>query len=334
MAEHGGNLDEAARAFGFALDEMRDLSTGISPVSYEMALPSSSVAQALPLDSDLAALYEVAKTAYGAPAEAAICAGPGSQSLLGALPRLLAGPRVIWCPEPTYNEHRYRWEKYGHHVDGGPACPARADVIILGQPNNPNGHIWSKEEIASYHQMMQQTGGLLILDEAFADAMPEISFGAKAGQDGLIILRSLGKFYGLAGLRVGFALGADDMIAQLRDEIGPWPLSQLAMIVAEAALQDSHWQARHRDFLSQQARLMTSYLSKAGFEIVTSLPLFISVRHQHMPRIHHYLASHGFWTRRYQADPCFMRLGIIGDDADMAAFASLIEKGVATDWSK
>ena len=124
----------------------------------------------------------------------------------------MAGSEIVWCREPTYNEHRYRWEKAGHQVDGGDSCPDDAKIIILGQPNNPDGRLWEHDDIADYHAMMAQRNGLLIIDEAFVDAMPEHSYMPHAGDDNLVILRSVGKFYGLAGIRVGFAIGGKGII--------------------------------------------------------------------------------------------------------------------------
>lgn len=323
MAEHGGNSDEAAKAYGFAANEMVDLSTGISPIAYDMALPSSKAFQALPLNSDLEQLLHHAKHAYGVPAGAAICAGAGSQSLLSALPKLYE-PTVIWCPEPTYNEHRYRWERAGHHVDGSAHCPKEARIIILGHPNNPTGHIWSHADKDQYLAHVKAKGGLLIIDEAFADASPDISFMADADDDSIMILRSVGKFFGLAGLRVGFAIGGTKMIASLADEIGPWPLSQPAMIVAGRALQDSRWQDSHRKKLGEKSAWLAIRLQKAGFELVAHTPLFITIRHHNIAAFHDHLARHGYWTRLYANQPDMMRLGLLPDDHQTIQFESLL----------
>lgn len=328
MAEHGGNLDEAAKAYGFASHQMTDLSTGISPTAYEMGLPSSSAYQALPLDSALSALYDAARCAYDMPDDAAICAGAGSQALLGALPYMMraqiAKKSVVWCPEPTYNEHRYRWERAGFEVTGAADCPADAKVIILGQPNNPTGRIWHKDEIATYLEKMRRCGGLLVLDEAFVDAMPEHSSIGLAGDAPLVILRSVGKFYGLAGLRVGFAVGESGMIAKLADEIGPWPVSQPALLVATKALRDSKWQEAHRANLRQKSDIMAMALAQAGFDIITAMPLFVTISHPRMAEFHHHLAQHGYWSRIYRNDPSMMRLGLLPDGHDDKGFYALL----------
>ena len=328
MAEHGGNLDEAAKAYGFAPHQMIDLSTGISPSAYEMALPPSSAYQALPLESSLSALYDAARSAYHMPQDAAICAGAGSQALLGALPYIIGAKmdkkNVIWCPEPTYNEHRYRWERAGFEVVGTPDCPSNAQVIILGQPNNPTGRIWSSDEIATYLEKMRERGGMVILDEAFVDAMPEQSSIPLTGDAPLLILRSVGKFYGLAGLRVGFAIGAKDVITQLADEIGPWPVSQPALLVATAALRDKEWQEAHRANLTHKSEKMALALAKEGFEVIAAMPLFVTITHPHMADFHHHLARHGYWSRIYRNDPTMMRLGLLPDGHDDARFEALL----------
>lgn len=324
MAEHGGNLDSAEKAYGFAPGEMTDISTGIAPFAYDVAMPRSSFYQPLPLDRDLEDLYQAARGAYLMPDNAAICAGSGSQTLIGALPQMVPEKSYVWCPEPTYNEHCYRWEKAGHHVDGGAVCPKEAGVIILGQPNNPTGHIWSQEAILGYLEAMRKKQGLLIIDEAFADAMPEVSAMGLAGDERLVILRSLGKFYGLAGLRVGFAIGGAQRIAALSDDIGPWPVSQPAIDVARGALRDTSWQERQRTALYKRAQDMADCLQEAGFTILAKMPLFVTILHDDVTGFHDYLARHGFWTRIYQKNEKMMRLGLIGDRALFERFAHLV----------
>lgn len=326
MAEHGGNLDEAAQAYGFEPGMMHDLSTGIAPMSYQMPLPASDAYQALPLASDMEALCKVARACYRVPDAASLCVGGGSQALLAALPYLFASC-LVWCPEPTYNEHHYRWEKASHQVDGGLSCPQEAKIIILGQPNNPTGRLWQADEIARYLAHVKQCDGLLIIDEAFVDIMPEHSSCQIAGDEALVILRSVGKFYGLAGLRVGFAIGGANFIARLQDEIGPWPVSQPALLVAKTALADKDWQARHLAKLQEICDWQSDVLAKAGFEIITSMALFITIRHKRMAAFHHHLASHGYWTRIYQNDKQMMRLGLLAPDCDRQQFESLL-----SDW--
>lgn len=323
MTEHGGNSDEAAQRYGLSRDQMCDLSTAISPIAYQMALPDSNAYQALPMAEDMAQLYAAARQYYKVPETAAICGGAGSQSLLSALPHLMA-PRQVWCPEPTYNEHRYRWEKAGHKVSGAAKCPKEARVIILVQPNNPTGRVWQHYEIAAYLSQMRACEGLLIIDEAFADVMPEISACAHTGEAPLVILRSLGKFFGLAGLRVGFAIGAEGLIDRLADEIGPWPVSQPAMVVAKSALTDTRWQKAHLERLRAKAADMVAILAEAGFTITGHTPLFVTLSDHRIPAFHDYLARHGFWTRIYRSDPTMMRVGLLPDGPKQTEFETVL----------
>ena len=324
MAEHGGNIDEAAKLYGLDRGEIYDLSTGISPIAYDCALPSSAHYQALPLASGLAALCDAARHAYQVPSGAMICAGAGSQALLSALPYLRDVPSLIWCPEPTYNEHRTRWQLARHQVDGGPDCPPQADVIILGQPNNPDGRLWSQEEIAKYLAHVKARGGFLVIDEAFADAYEAASFMAEAGDESLIILRSVGKFYGLAGLRVGFAIGGPLMMEKLTDFIGPWPISGPAQDVACQALRDDAWRQDHQKTLRSLAQDMADILQKAGFTLLAHTPLFITISDPSAHALHHHLAQNGFWTRIYQNHPHLMRFGLLADEEALAKLASVL----------
>ena len=320
MAEHGGNIDEAAKRYGVNADEMYDLSTGISPIAYDCPLPSSAAYQALPVATKLEALCAAARHAYDVPQHAAICAGAGSQALLSALPYLMDKPRLVWCPEPTYNEHRHRWELAGHHVDGGADCPADADIIILGQPNNPSGRLWSQSEMMGYLAHVKDRGGFLVIDEAFADPVAGASFMAHAGDEALIILRSVGKFYGLAGLRVGFAIGGVSRIESLTDVIGPWPISGPAQDVACQALLDDTWREAHQKRLIVMAQEMHDLMQEVGLTSIAHTPLFVTISHPKAHDLHHYLAQHGFWTRIYQNDKTMLRLGLL---ADRQAFRKL-----------
>ncbi|MGC6530211.1 MAG: threonine-phosphate decarboxylase [Candidatus Puniceispirillaceae bacterium] len=328
MAEHGGNLDEAAKRFGFALSQMCDLSTGISPKSYDIALKNSTHYQALPLARLEQQALKAARHAYQVPDQAALTLGAGSQMLLSALPRCMA-PAHIWVPVPSYNEHGYRWEKAGHKVTSEAQCPDAATVMIIGQPNNPDGTLYDGDDVKQLLARAEANKGLLVIDEAFADAMPEVSHMALAGHPNLIILRSVGKFYGLAGLRVGFAIGHDEMIAKLADEIGPWPVATPALDVAIAALSDLAWQDAHRQFLSNHARQLADCLAQAGFEIVAELPLFVTIRHPAIAQFHHYLAKQGYWTRIFSADDQMMRLGLLPEAYDLTAFQQIV-----TNWQK
>jgi len=320
LAEHGGNIDEAAKRFGLKAEEMYDLSTGISPIAYDYPLPSSAHYQALPLSTKLEALCAAARHAYEVPSGAAICAGAGSQALLSGLPYLRQKPSLIWCPEPTYNEHRRRWELANHHVEGGAHCPADADIIILGQPNNPDGRLWSTAEMKDYLAHVKSRAGFLVIDEAFADPLAGASFMAHAGDEALIILRSVGKFYGLAGLRVGFAIGGVSRIQNLADVIGPWPISGPAQDIACQALRDDAWRKAHQNKLIKMAQEMHDLLQDVGLRCIAHTPLFITISHPKAYELHHYLAERGFWTRIYQNDKTMMRLGLL---ADRSAFDKL-----------
>lgn len=326
MAEHGGNLDEAAQLYGKQRADMVDLSTGISPIAYDCALGSSRQFQPLPFASDLARLYEAARVCYQIDKAAAICAGAGSQQLLAHLPRLFRTPQSVWCPGPTYNEHGYRWQKEGHHVTDSQQLDQEASVIILGQPNNPTGRIWGLDEVMAAYDQVRRKQGLLVIDEAFIDALDQTASFASttlAGDDHVVVLRSLGKFYGLAGLRVGFAISGSGLIKRLADDLGPWPVSQPAIDVAITALRDDAWQKAHKAWLCQKANWLADLLAQKGFSITAKVPLFVTITDARVPAFHESLAKAGFWTRIYAQHPEMMRLGLM-TEKDEAAFAKLV----------
>ena len=128
---------------------------------------------------------------------------PGSQAIIQCLPRLLTPTRVAVIT-PTYREHVTCWSAAAHHVlevRGPEEIAEDTGVVVIADPNNPDGRLFNPE-------LLLGLGGkrLLIVDEAFADVVPEHQPCLQAGRPNLIILRSFGKFFGLAGMRLGFAL--------------------------------------------------------------------------------------------------------------------------------
>src|SRR6185312_7570020 len=114
---------------------------------------------------------------------------------------------------------------------------AGADLAVVVNPNNPDGR---QHDPASLLALLPRVTRLVI-DESFADAVPQASLAAEAGKAGLLVLRSFGKFYGLAGLRLGFVLGSADDISALDAMAGPWPVSGVAIEIGRKALLDRDW---------------------------------------------------------------------------------------------
>lgn len=305
--DHGGNLMQAMAAFGGAAQDWLDLSTGINPYAYPLPHIPPRAFSALPDAGRLAVLIETARRAYRAP-NAGILAAPGAQALIEALPAHL--PRhPVSIASPTYNEHAAAFRAHGFDVveTTDPCGPVR----LIVNPNNPDGRIWSRAQILDW----LHSGATVIVDESFADPDPAHSVADLAGRPGLIVLRSFGKFFGLAGLRLGFILGAPALIAALRPALGLWSVSGPAIEVGIAALADTAWQADMRRDLPGHSLALQTDLLATGATLVGATPLFVTIRHKRAAALHTYLARQHIWTRIFPYAPDWVRLGLPGTDA-------------------
>lgn len=312
---HGGNLDEASRTYGIPRDQWLDLSTGINPVAYPVTGVEAHHWQRLPEAGDLEDLISAARACYGAPDSAALVPAPGTQSLIQLLPRLRTESRVA-VAGPTYTEHAHCWRLAGHSVeefDHGSDWPADADVTIVVQPNNPDGATYPPAELRARAREAAARGGHLVVDEAFADVVPEFSVAGETGAEGLVVLRSFGKFFGLAGLRLGFALTDGPTGDQIRQSLGPWSVAGPALEIGRRALSDVTWINETRRRLAADAGRLDSIMEKAGLDRLGGTPLYGLYRAAGGD-IHVHLAQQGIWTRAFPGRPGVIRLGLPGDN--------------------
>ncbi|WP_223421406.1 threonine-phosphate decarboxylase CobD [Tateyamaria pelophila] len=296
--DHGGGIDAAAAQYGGDRSDWIDLSTGINPVPYPIPdLPMSSWT-ALPDQAAAQALTQAARHFWGVPEGADILAAPGASALIAQIPRL-AKPARVMIPAPTYNEHAASFAAQGWQVTGH--APAEAQVLV--HPNNPDGRLWSASALS---------GGLNIIDESFGDIAPDRSLIAQADRPGVLILKSFGKFWGLAGVRLGFVIGDPKLIARLRDMLGPWPVSGIALTVGARALQDTQWAAQTRQRLTNDAHQLDALLSGHGATVVGGTTLFRLYDVDDAQLWQHRLAQHHIWSRTFPYASNWLRLGLPG----------------------
>jgi cobalamin biosynthetic protein CobC len=321
MLEHGGNLRDAARQFKRPIGEWLDLSTGINPCGYPAPAPSASAWHRLP-ETD-PALAEAAQRYYGAPAMLAVA---GTQAAIQALPQLRArmsppmhpSSRVV-VAAPSYAEHAHHWSRHGHAMKELPyneldAQVDHADVVVVCNPNNPTGALVPPSRLLDWAARLRARGGWLIVDEAFGDTAPGNSVAAASDQPGLVVLRSVGKFFGLAGLRLGFVAARPDLLAALADLLGPWPVSGPAQEVALRALSDTGWQNDMRRQLSDSGARLQTLLARHGIDS-NGCALFQWWPERAPEDFWRHMAERGIWVRLFAQAARGIRLGLPPDEA-------------------
>ncbi|WP_423198233.1 MULTISPECIES: threonine-phosphate decarboxylase CobD [unclassified Cupriavidus] len=314
---HGGDLLVAVRRYGRAAHEWLDLSTGINPAGYPVPPVPADAWHHLPQDDD--GLAEAAAAAYGAAHALPVA---GSQAAIRTLPTLLARGRV-GIAALGYSEYAPAFARAGHEVMLlGEAAFARDDVVdgldclVVVNPNNPTGRLLPAAQLVDWHKRLAARGGTLLVDEAFIDCRPDLSLAARAHLPGLVVLRSLGKFYGLAGVRCGFVLAAPNLLGRLREALGHWTVAGPARTVARCALADTAWQAATRQRLALQGARLAALLRRHGLTVVMQ-PLFCWVTGADAAAMQTSLAHAGIWTRRFDAagdSPPSLRIGLPPDD--------------------
>jgi cobalamin biosynthetic protein CobC len=314
---HGGALSRAAAAYPDAAKPWVDLSTGINPYPWPWPEPvplvDDTALTRLPEPDAQAQLEAAATKAYGAQDPAMVVAAPGTQALISLLP-LVVPARKAAILGPTYSEHAIAWGQRGRSVDVISDLGALQDhdVIVVVNPNNPDGRVHTPADLIT----AMRGRGLLVIDEAFADlegrgisAIPYIS------QTDTIVLRSFGKTYGLAGLRLGFAVARIDIAQHIRQALGPWAVSGPALQIGTVALRDGGWMARMCGKMGAEASRLDGVLRRAGLEIVGGTRLFRLARTPDAATLFDRLCQFGILTRKFDEHPDLIRFGIPQDAA-------------------
>lgn len=310
LPAHGGNLAAAERRFGAPAAGWLDLSTGISPFSYPLPDLPLSHYQRLPDAREEARLREAAALCYGVGDAEGIVVSPGSQAVIQSLPRLRPFSRVAVI-SPTYAEHAQAWSALGHQVQSceGLERIGDADVVVVVNPNNPDGRRHERGRLLQLAEQLAGRGGLLVLDEAFADCEPEFSLAPDV-RPGLVVLRSFGKFFGMAGLRLGFAIADPGLARSLRAALGPWPVNGPAMAIGALALADKHWMAGQRRRLMTEAGLLDSVLTRADLHVAGGTALFRLINAPRAWSLYEHLGQNGILVRPFQVAPRWLRVGL------------------------
>ncbi|MEP3686120.1 MAG: threonine-phosphate decarboxylase CobD [Sulfitobacter dubius] len=294
--DHGGGVDAAAARFGGARSDWIDLSTGINPAPYPIPALPAGAWTALPDAAAQDALLTAARGFWQVPEGAAILAVPGASSAIARIPALAPKGRVR-IPGPTYNEHAASFAENGWHV----VETGETEAAVHVHPNNPDGRLWP---------LAETTAPLSIIDESFCDITPDATLMAQATTPGTLILESFGKFWGLAGLRLGFVIGDPALVARLEQMLGPWPVSGPALHIGAAALRDETWAEATRARLGTDATRLDGLMTTAGAQIVGGTPLFRLYEVDDAQAWQTRLARHHIWSRVFSYNPRWLRLGL------------------------
>jgi cobalamin biosynthetic protein CobC len=312
---HGGDLGWAGRRFPDAPGPWIDLSTGINPIAYPLPPLAAEVWARLPEPDELRRLQAVAASIYGIAQGAQVVAAPGTQALIQWLPRFFASKRV-GILQTSYHEHAATWRTSGAAVETVSELSALAkfDVGILVNPNNPDGRLIAPGDLVPLARHFASSDGLLVIDEAFMDVVPGQSFAPHVPPQGTVILRSLGKIFGLAGLRLGFAITGPGFARTLREALGPWAVSGPAIRIGSHALEDERWLTRATERLSADAARLDDLLGRAGFTIRAGTLLFRLAAHPEAVGWFDRLGRAGILVRRFDGRPDQLRFGLPGSD--------------------
>jgi cobalamin biosynthetic protein CobC len=322
---HGGRMDEAARLFPDAPLPWIDLSTGINPHAWAGARADFAALLRLPDPAETAALEQAAAAAFNLPNAAMLAAVPGAEAGLRLLPRL-TGAASVSILLPTYGGHEEAWRVAGRNVRAVTSLDALPDsaALVIVNPNNPDGRSIPPEELLR----LANGTRLLIVDESFGEVAPHLSVAPHA-HDRLIVLRSFGKFYGLAGVRLGFVIAGPNIIGQVRAAFGDWPVSAEALAAGSKAYADRNWAEATRTRLQQESQRLDLLLTRAGLNLLGGTTLFRLCATPQAGLWFTHLARHGLLVRPFAQQPDWLRFGLPGTEAEWARLEAALQKGVS-----
>jgi cobalamin biosynthetic protein CobC len=309
---HGGDLTAARQMFPDAPEPFIDLSTGINPHPYPVPELSSALFERLPDRAHVRRLAAVAAQCYGAPSAGHVLPAPGTQILLPQV-AMLVSPGRATILRTTYAEHLGAASVAGHGVTEVSSADqlGRADLAVVVNPNNPDGRLVERDTLLDIADELRRRGGILVVDESFADvAPPGATLAGDIGRGNIVVLRSFGKFYGLAGLRLSFALAAPNLVERLDAMLGPWAVAGPALFIGEKALADEAWKLQTLARLTEAAARLDEVLKNTGLEVVGGTSLYRLTQSSDAEQLFARLGRAGTLVRRFSEEPTWLRWGL------------------------
>lgn len=300
----------AAAAYPHAPQPWLDLSTGVNPEPWRGPRAAEVELNRLPDPGALSVLEAAAAAAFGAPPEQT-AAVAGAEAAIRLLPVLL-GVRSVEIVGPTYGAHAESWRAAGvatRLIAPEEAAASQAGVLVVVNPNNPDGRLTRRDDLIAMARSRSATGRWLVVDESFIECAPGESV-SDVVEPSLVVLRSFGKFYGLAGVRLGFMLAAPDLIGRLRGLLGDWPVGADALAMGRGAYADAQWRTHTEAALAERAARLDEQLIRAGFDVVGGASLFRLTRSPHVARWFQHLCRAGILTRPFDHTPDALRFGV------------------------
>ncbi|UPA23254.1 threonine-phosphate decarboxylase CobD [Shinella oryzae] len=323
---HGGGIAAAAARFGGKPEDWLDLSTGINPNPVAVPEIDAAAWHRLPdrhrQDAARAAAARYYRTPHVLPLPV-----PGTQSVIQLLPRLVPAGRRAAVLSPTYGEYARVLENAGiavDRVDGIDAVTEAHGLVVVVNPNNPDGRFVPRETLLDLHRRVEASGGILLVDEAFGDMRPDDCIAPLAGDDrpGLLVFRSFGKFFGLAGLRLGFVAGPSAVLETLADGLGPWAVSGPALTIATTLMASDTTPIRHA--IQQRKSALDQVLAEAGLVSAGGTGLFSLVEHASAKALHQHLCRHHILVRPFDYHARWLRFGLTPDEASDTRLAAAL----------
>ena len=326
---HGGRLDAAIAEYGGTRADWLDLSTGINPNPYPLPEVSHASWQRLPDERAHSKLVTAARKYYDVPEEYGLVASNGTQAIIQSLPQILT-QNIVAIVSPTYEEHFHCWKLAGCQVvkvDTLKDGIENADIVVVVNPNNPTATTYQAEELSRAADKLSQKSGILIVDEAFGDVMPELS-AVPQMLENMIVLRSFGKFFGLAGLRLGFAIASRGISDELSLRQGPWSVSGPALEIGAAAFDDVNWIANTHVTIKQNSKDQAEVVEACGLELIGNAGLFMEFDHLNAATLYEALLKEHILVRSFPERPTRLRFGLCKNMEELERFALTLKRNV------